>query len=122
MVAFNFQPQFVDDIRSGKKTQTIRRRARAKEGDRLQLYTGMRTSHCRKIIEADPICILTNYIHLQPDGITFGNASLSPSADEFARMDGFRDYADMHAWFAERYGSPYFVGALVRWRLDDAQA
>jgi len=118
MVAFNFQQQFVPDIQSGKKTQTIRRRARAKAGDRLQLYTGMRTANCRKIVDPDPVCILTNYIHLQPGGITFGYASLFPSADEFARMDGFRDYADMHAWFTERYGSPYFVGALIRWKLS----
>lgn len=117
MVAFNFQPQFVADIQSGAKTQTIRRSARAKVGDRLQLYTGMRTKACRKIVDPDPVCILTNYIALRPDGITFGDASLFPSADEFARMDGFRDYADMHRWFTDRYDDAYFVGRLTRWRL-----
>jgi len=117
MVAFNFQPQFIVDIQSGAKTQTIRRTARAEVGDRLQLYTGMRTKACRKIVDPDPVCILTNYIALRPDGITFGDASLFPSADDFARMDGFRDYADMHRWFAERYDDAYFVGRLTRWRL-----
>lgn len=117
MVAFNFQPQFVAAIQSGEKTQTIRRSARANVGDRLQLYTGMRTKACRKIITPDPVCILTNYIALRPDGITFGDANLFPSADEFARQDGFRDYDDMHRWFTERYDDAYFVGRLTRWRL-----
>jgi len=117
MVAFNFQAQFVPDIASGKKTQTIRRTARAKVGDQLQLYTGMRTPACRKIVTPDPVCVLTNYIALRPDGITFGDASLFPSADEFARMDGFKDYEDMHRWFTERYDDAYFVGHITRWRL-----
>jgi hypothetical protein len=46
MVAFNFQRQFVDAIRSGAKTQTIRRNARCETGDTLQLYTGQRTKNC----------------------------------------------------------------------------
>lgn len=115
MVAFNFQRQFVPAIQSGEKTQTIRRSARAKVGDRLQLYTGMRTKACRKIVEPDPICTMCHYIALRPDAITFGDASLFPSADEFARMDGFADYADMHLWFTERYDDAYFVGRLIRW-------
>lgn len=116
MVAFNFQLQFVPAIRSGEKCQTIRRTARAKEGDRLQLYTGMRTKACRKIVSPDPVCILSNYIALRPNGITFGTvAEQFPDADEFARLDGFRDYADMHRWFTERYDDAYFIGHLTRW-------
>jgi len=120
MVAFNFQSQFVAAIQSGEKRQTIRRTARASVGDRLQLYTGMRTKACRKLISPDPICTMCHYVALRPDGITFGDASLFPSADEFARQDGFRDYDDMHRWFTERYGDAYFVGRLVRWRLVEA--
>ncbi|MET3924556.1 hypothetical protein [Devosia sp. 2618] len=115
MVAFNFQPQFAAAIESGAKRQTIRRSARAKVGDRLQLYTGQRTKACRKLVDPDPICTMAHYIALRPDGITFGNASLFPSADEFARQDGFKDYADMHAWFTERYETAYFVGVVIGW-------
>lgn len=116
MVAFNFQPQFVEAIASGAKTQTIRRTARAKVGDRLQLYTGMRTKACRKIVSPDPVCTVSNYIALRPNGITFGTlADRYPDADDFARLDGFLDYADMHRWFTERYETEYFVGQLIQW-------
>ena len=43
MVAFNFSPEFADAVASGAKRQTIRKTARAKKGDMLQLYTGQRT-------------------------------------------------------------------------------
>lgn len=115
MAAINFQKQFVGPIERGEKRQTIRRTARAKVGQSLQLYTGMRTKACRKIVSPDPICTMCHYVHLAPDGITFGNAALFPSADEFARQDGFRDYAEMHAWFKGRYGEDHFIGFVIRW-------
>lgn len=52
MVAYNFQAQFADDVEHGFKTQTIRRDARCKSGDKLQLYTGQRTKNCRKLCDA----------------------------------------------------------------------
>ena len=51
MVAINFTV-FQDKIIAGDKRQTIRRAARCNPGDRVQLYTGMRTKQCRKLGEA----------------------------------------------------------------------
>jgi hypothetical protein len=34
--------------------------------------------------------------------------------DEFARADGFKDAADMLAWFSETHALP-FEGILIRW-------
>lgn len=58
MVAYSFQKQFVAPILSGIKRQTIRseRRRHARPGETLQLYTGMRTRHCTKIMP-DPVCV-----------------------------------------------------------------
>ncbi len=58
MVAYSFDRRFVPAIVSGAKRQTIRaHRARhARPGETLQLYTGMRTRQCRKIVERDPVC------------------------------------------------------------------
>ncbi|MCU0946779.1 MAG: hypothetical protein MUF47_00795, partial [Porphyrobacter sp.] len=41
------------------KLQTVRghRRRHARPGEPIQLYTAMRTKHCRKIVDVDPICI-----------------------------------------------------------------
>jgi hypothetical protein len=116
MVAFNFQAQFVPEIESGRKTQTIRQKARAGEGDLLQLYTGQRTKACRKI--ADAICIDSMYIGMTARGITLGDKSRHPSnIDDFARADGFADYAAMWKWFSERYKTQSFTGYITRWQL-----
>lgn len=66
MVAFNFMPQFAPLVASGTKTQTIRQTARAKPGDRLQLYTGQRTKACRKLVDPDPVCTLVDYVGIRP--------------------------------------------------------
>jgi len=123
MVAINFSSRFAPLVEAGTKQQTIRRTARCKVGDHLQIYTGQRTAGCRKLIHPDPICTFVGYVHLRPDGITVGNVDSHPrDIDEFARADGFHDYAEMHAWFVETYGSPYFVGSIIKWRLHGETA
>lgn len=118
MVAFNFKPQFCGPVGRKEKTQTIRQTRRAKVGDRIQLYTGMRTSQCRKLTEEDPVCVCVDYVAIRPDGLTVGDVSKHPrDRDDFARADGFKDYAEMHKWFSEQYGTEYFVGYLHRWEF-----
>lgn len=58
MVAYSFQPRFVEPIQTRSKRQTIRalRARHARPGERLQLYYGMRTRGCYKIVP-DPVCI-----------------------------------------------------------------
>lgn len=116
MVAFNFQAQFAPLVEARIKLQTIRRDARAKPGDALQLYTGQRTKACRKLVTPDPPCTRVDYVGIRPDGLTFGIAANWPDrADDFAKMDGFKDYEDMLSWFAATYGSPYFQGVVHSW-------
>lgn len=54
MPALSFQKQFADQVATGKKRQTIRawRKRPFFTGDKLYLYTGLRTSSCRKLGEA----------------------------------------------------------------------
>lgn len=114
MVAFNFSPEFADDVASGKKRQTIRRTKRAKPGDPVTLYTGQRTKACRKLGEG--VCEVVDYVGIRPDGITLGNTSKHPrDIDDFARADGFANFKAMVAWFEKKYGSPYFQGFVHRW-------
>lgn len=51
MALLNFQKQFADLIEAGTKRQTIRaaRKYPIKVGDKLYLYTGLRTKYCRKL-------------------------------------------------------------------------
>jgi hypothetical protein len=116
MVAINFSPQFAEAVAAGHKTQTIRQSARARAGQALQLYTGQRTKDCRKL--ADAICVDCTYVGLTARGVTLGDTSRFPgNRDDFARADGFEDYAAMWKWFSERYETNSFTGHIIRWRL-----
>jgi hypothetical protein len=52
MPSLNFQTQFVRLIESGKKRQTIRplRKNPIKVGDKLYLFTGLRTKDCKTLV------------------------------------------------------------------------
>lgn len=116
MVAFNFASEFAGPVERREKCQTIRQTRRAEVGDNIQLYTGQRTIECRKLSAVDPVCTYVGYVAIRPDYLTVGDVTKHPrDIDEFARQDGFKDYADMCAWFAQRYGQPSFVGYLHRW-------
>tara|TARA_R110002096_G_scaffold172484_10_gene346217 strand:+ start:719 stop:1081 length:363 start_codon:yes stop_codon:yes gene_type:complete len=50
--------KFADDVTAGRKNFTIRadRKRHARPGEPVQLYTGMRTRSCRKLVDPDPVC------------------------------------------------------------------
>jgi len=118
MVAFNFSPEFADDVASGKKRQTIRQTKRGKVGDPVQLFTGQRTKQCRRLRQDEPVLEAVSYIHIAPTGISLGNIANFPrDRDDFAKADGFKDFAAMHAWFKAKYGQDHFYGYVHRWAL-----
>lgn len=124
MVAYNFQTCFADAVSNGQKRQTIRALRKdnrhAKPGDRLQLYTGMRTKHCRKLIDPDPICACVETITIHAKGIRHADGHACMNPDVVARRDGFADFAEMADWFGKTHGLP-FTGALIQWdRLSKA--
>ena len=57
MPALNFKKEFADKVASGEKRQTIRALRKdgknPRPGQKLYLYTGMRTKYCRKC--GDPL-------------------------------------------------------------------
>ena len=57
MVAYSFKSQFEEPIVAREKRQTVRgfRKRHARPGEPIQLYVGMRTRNCRKILTPDPI-------------------------------------------------------------------
>jgi hypothetical protein len=116
MVAYNFKPQFAEAVASGAKRQTIRahrKNGHAVVGQAVQLYAGLRTKHCRKLREPDPVCVRSTYCHINETGLTFGNYP-PVDLDEFARRDGFASFDEMKAWFREAHGLP-FIGQLIEW-------
>lgn len=123
MVAYSFKPRFAPKIRSLIKPHTIRaprtkpRSRHARIGEALQLYTGMRTNQCAKI--GDAICARVEPVLIMPrKGVAIANETLhGRELDDFARADGFDDFADMSAfWEAEHPEAAVFHGVLIGWR------
>lgn len=114
MVAFTFKKRFADKVESGEKLQTIREKARAKAGDKLQLYTGMRTKSCRKL--RDAVCCAVDSICITPEGPVFGQPGWWPKdKDLFAKRDGFPCYDAMYDFFCSEYGEEVFNGFIIMW-------
>ncbi|MBQ6533650.1 MAG: hypothetical protein IJI37_00625 [Opitutales bacterium] len=118
---------FIDKILSGDKRQTIRRAspkwANVKPGDKLTLYTGLRTKQCRKLGEAvvesiTPITMRTN-ANLSGGiwGMVFvnGQSLEAPDLTILARADGFEYVSDFLGWFNQHYGYA-FTGNIIKWR------
>jgi hypothetical protein len=113
--AINFKKQFADLVVSGEKRQTIRpiRKRPIQRGDKLYLYTGMRTKQCRKLKET--ICKNIWPIIVGIDWIRFYDFCLeySEMLDTIER-DGFQRTKDFFEFFNKQYGLP-FSGVLIRW-------
>lgn len=131
MVAYSFAPRFVEPIRQGYKRQTIRRnrfKGHARVGGLIQLFTGMRTSRCMKILP-DVTCIDVCPVLIRFDDamrITRIETVGIPvrDLDAFAIRDGFTDLEDMGAFWELTNGPmTHFEGVLIEWAMpQEAEA
>lgn len=133
MVAYSFKKQFEPKIRAGIKPQTMRneRKRHARPGEKVQLYYGMRTKHCRLIGTATCAAVLPVRIDFKRCNILVEGRGLISGIDKldaFAVKDGFEDWAAMRAfWRAEhsaqrKKGEPSpapltaWRGVLIEWK------
>lgn len=125
MVAYSFQRQFIEPITARRKGQTIRavgKRRHARVGQMLQLYFGMRTQHCRKIID-DQACLRFDRVRMNfglrtvvigPDGgpLLDRRADL----DRFAVLDGFENWEALDDfWRTWHPDHRFFDGVMPGW-------
>jgi len=123
MVAYNFMKQFARDVETGKKNQTIRaprkKSRHARVGEPVQLYTGMRSPSCRKLVDPDPYVTAVWEIIISENSVydkSTGNFSQNPDVLRyFAKSDGFESWEAMRDWFDQVHGLP-FTGVLIKWR------
>ena len=127
MVAYSFKKQFGPPILAGTKAQTIRadRKRHARPGEELQLYTGMRTKHCKLVARVPCIAV-------EPVRLVFSRRGASElfrvadqlippaSLERFAQADGFPSVEAMaRFWWAEHppeEGDTLdFTGVAIRW-------
>lgn len=122
MTAYSFQKRFAPKILDGSKPHTIRRRRKrpAKPGDKLQLYTGMRTKQCQLIMRA--VCTAVYPIEvIRGHGVILNGTLLSDEETiKLALADGFEDVWAFFDFF-DQY--PYEVVSkeleIIYWRPDD---
>ena len=108
-----FQERFVEAVRSGKKVQTIRKKARCQPGDVLSLrrWTGRpRWSKQEEILVA--VCAAVHAVTVLPFDVTVDGQRVP--GQHLAVKDGFRDWEEMREWFNETHGLP-FEGELIEW-------
>lgn len=105
MPSIDFKPQFVPLIENRTKQMTLRRAGQRqwKPGDRLHMFTGQRTRHCRKIGEAEIISVKREIIldesGLPPEWETrlVGRLIIGPATVTY--YSGFandREFLDFH--------------------------
>lgn len=116
MSSLSFNKKFVPAILNGSKTQTIRRfrKRPIKIGERLYLFTGMRTKQCERIGQA--ICTHRYVVKINRKGIDYGSNVVRDPAilDALAKMDGFNNWDDMRRWWILNNDLP-FKGHLYMW-------
>lgn len=125
MPSLSFQKQFVPGIRAmiskdyavrlkvKPKRTTIRnmRKRPFKKGDRLILFSGLRTKKCEKLGEVR--CKKVEEIEIDRIGTSpymvkvNGNRINETAIHLIAKQDGFADGAAMIQWFAKNHGFPF---------------
>ncbi|MGO8079882.1 ASCH domain-containing protein [Rhizobium leguminosarum] len=99
MVAYSFKPYFTPQIEDLTKCQTVRadRPRHARPGEAVQLFQGMRTRHCRRIV-VDPICTANLPVQIKLSDlldeliasiVVNGIQLHREEVEEFACKDGF---------------------------------
>lgn len=116
MVAINFRKEYADKILNGAKRQTVRKpradhRPHCQPGDRLQLYVGMRTKGCRKLMDA--VCTARRQVVLTIERAVIVDGR-TVDREAFARADGFENKDAFFDFFLETHGLP-FEGSLIMW-------
>lgn len=139
MVAYSFMQRFVPAIIAGlepgpwmpgMKRQTIRgpRVRHARRGDELQLYTGMRTRHCRLLGRAICRAVQPIEISVGPDflRVTLGGVELEDlQVDGLARADGFAGARVFRAFWDKQRPHEHDIETtigycLIEWEPRDA--
>lgn len=119
---------FIDKILSGEKRQTIRKAGKkwenVKVGDKLTLYTGLRTKQCRKLGEAEVESIEDIRIETEVNDkrtifwgeVFVNNKKLDDGTIRYlAELDGFKYTFEFLDFFNSHYGED-FKGKIIKWK------
>jgi hypothetical protein len=129
MTVIMFQHRFAPKVADGIKLQTIRRerkkpiligeflllrkwKDKAYRSKTEDLATGICISYRPIIIEAINLIRIPAQSMMESD-LWIGSDT---ARNDFAKADGFDDWADMRTWFEAEHSLP-FTGVLIKWRI-----
>lgn len=122
MPAYNFQGKFASKILDRSKFHTIRhkRKRPTRAGDRLMLFTGMRTKSCKLV--ARTRCVKVEPINIYPGQRVLLNEVWLNHIEivALANADGFENIAKFFEFFEEHYALPTSDFEIVHWDVGDA--
>ncbi len=110
MVAFNFNPQFIEYIQLGYKVATVRKTMRCKVGDKIQFYTGQRTKNCEKFGEGTCLAVGEFIVDKFPTWQCSGDAiSELEKLNDFSLHNqlGFTTLPEMVEFYKQAHGLPF---------------
>lgn len=117
MPMLNFKQRFVEPIRAGRKTHTIRsdRKTPIIPGDRLFLFCGARTKSCFRILPEPVRCTRAERITIGKFGeVKIAGLFLDAAERQLlAFSDGFSDFRDMLDFWTGRLP---FEGQIIHWK------
>ena len=120
MPSLNFKAQFKNAILTGAKEQTIRatRKQPIKVGDKLCLFTGMRTKSCLGlgVVRCIRVRDIEIYTTCCSAIVRLEGKELTPAQiDALAKDDGFLGATPFLNFFWDNHGAN-FEGQLIEWR------
>ena len=116
MGLYNFKERFVEPILTGRKNHTIRatRKHPDKPGNIMHLYTGLRTKNARLLMRRPCVKVEEIVIDHECSMQVYVNG-VELDRDERERLavaDGFKDFAEMRAFWN---GRTPFKGNIFHW-------
>lgn len=124
MVAYSFQPMFVEPTWSGRKKHTIRNerggRGHVRPSERIHHYTGMRTKSCK--LFALSICDKVLPIRMRFEEfevVTIGVETMIKASmlDRFAQSDGFDNWEALRGFWRKHHPRVVdYSGVIIYWR------
>jgi hypothetical protein len=120
---FGFRKQFAPAVQGGTKLQTVRAERRDGKrpvvGDRVSLWSGMRTSSCTWLNHGTVTACFSVTLRFEDGALLFDGKQVSGiRAETFAQQDGFGTFAEMESWFHETHGPRDFTGFCVQWKPE----
>lgn len=122
MVAYNFRKEFAPAVKNGKKRCMMRQRRKngylPAIGEKIDLYTGMRSKGCVKLRRVTVQSVQPITIICEDEDVTRVAINGTPLGSHeiiaLAKRDGFSSVDEFRRFFRHQYGTQSYL-YLIEW-------